>query len=331
MAGVDPLLDMQVFVRVAQLARFAAAARELQLSPAAVTKHVNALEARIGARLFDRTTRQVALTEAGRVYLERCLECLHAFEDAQASIGELAARPTGLLRVTAPIDFGENLAPVLAGLMDSHPELVVDLRLSNRVVDLVEEGVDVGVRVARSLDGTYVARPLARSRLAVMGAPAYFRRYGRPQQPEDLAQHRCFAFTEPRPMQELAFTRDGQETRVKLNVVLLSNNGEALMTAMRRGVGLVVAPSFMARNDLEAGQVQPVLTEWSLPGFCVYAVYPHRRYLLPKVRVFLDALAAAFGDGSRDPWWPEPGADAPVARRRPAQHPRPGTRRARTA
>ena len=321
---------MQVFVRVAQHVGFAAAARDLQMSPAAVTKHVNALESRIGARLFDRTTRRVALTEAGRLYLERCLECLHTFEDADASIGELARKPGGLLRVTAPIDFGENLVPVLAEVMNSHPDLVVDLRLSNRVVDMVEEGVDVGVRVARSLDGAYVARPLARTRLGVMGAPEYFRKYGRPGKPEDLSPHRCFAFTEPRPMQELVFVRGGRETRVKLNVVMLSNNGEALMAAMRRGVGLAVAPSFMARDDLEAGRVEPVLLEWSLPEFRVFAVYPHRRFVSPKVRVFLEALTAAFGDGSRDPWWPAAPGEAvtakPAARRsrqprRPARAP----------
>jgi DNA-binding transcriptional LysR family regulator len=312
---------MQVFVRVAQHVGFAAAARDLQMSPAAVTKHVNALESRIGARLFDRTTRRVALTEAGRLYLERCLECLHTFEDADASIGELARKPSGVLRVTAPIDFGDNLVPVLAEVMNSHPELIVDLRLSNRVVDMVEEGVDVGVRIAHSLDGAYVARPLARTRLAVFGTPGYFAKYGRPGKPEDLSSHRCFAFTEPRPMQELAFIRGSREVRVKLNVVMLSNNGEALMAAMRSGAGLCAVPSFMARNDLEAGRIEPVLLDWALPEYCVFAVYPHRRFVSPKVRVFLEALTAAFGDGNRDPWWPAaPGGQAlaakPVARRR---------------
>ena len=141
---MDRLQSMQVFVRVAQHVGFAAAARDLQMSPAAVSKHVNALEASIGTRLLDRTTRRVGLTEAGRVYLERCLECLHAFEDADASMSELAQAPSGVLRVTAPIDFGESLLPVLAAVMNDHPSIVVDLRLSNRVMDMVEEGIDVG-------------------------------------------------------------------------------------------------------------------------------------------------------------------------------------------
>jgi DNA-binding transcriptional LysR family regulator len=211
--------------------------------------------------------------------------------------------------------------PVLAEVMKSHPELIVDLRLSNRVVDMVEEGVDVGVRIAPSLDGAYVARPLARTRLAVFGTPGYFAKYGRPSKPEDLSSHRCFAFTEPRPMQELIFLRGSREIRVRLNVVMLSNNGEALMAAARQGVGLCVVPSFIARNDLEAGRIEPVLLDWSLPEYCVFAVYPHRRFVSPKVRVFLEALTAAFGNGSRDPWWPAtPGDQAiaakPAARRR---------------
>jgi DNA-binding transcriptional LysR family regulator len=296
---------MQVFVRVAQHMGFAAAARDLQLSPAAVSKHVNALESSIGTRLFDRTTRRVGLTEAGRVYLERCLECLNALEDADASMRELAKAPTGLLRVTAPIDFGESLLPVVTGVMNAQPDIVVDLRLSNRVMDMVEEGVDVGVRIAQSLDGRYVARPLARSRLAMFGAPEYFRRHGRPRKPGDLSSHRSIVFTEPRPMQELVFARGRSKVRVKLTAVMMSNNGEALMAAARHGVGLALAPSFLARKDIEAGRIEPVLLDWSLPEYVVYAVYPHRRFVSPKVRVFLEALTASFGDGTRDPWWPE--------------------------
>lgn len=302
---MDRLQSMQVFVRVAQYMGFAAAARDLRMSPAAVSKHVIALESSIGTRLFDRTTRQVGLTEAGRVYLERCLECLHALEDADASMGELVKTPAGLLRVTAPIDFGENLMPVVIGVMSAHPNIVVDLQYSNRVMDMIEEGIDVAVRIAQSLDGRYVARPLARSRLGVFGAPEYLRRYGRPRTPEDLSSHRNVVFTEPRPMQELVFVGGGREVRVKVSGVMMSNNGEALMAAARHAIGLAVAPSFLARKDLEAGHIEPVLLDWSLTEYRVFAVYPHRRFVSPKVRVLLEALTATFGDGARDPWWPE--------------------------
>jgi DNA-binding transcriptional LysR family regulator len=296
---------MRVFVQVAQHASFAAAARQLRMSTASVSKHVAALEARIGARLFDRTTRRVGLTEAGRVYFDRCLECLQAFEDADASVSELAKTPKGSLRVTAPIDFGRDLMPVVAEVMRAYPNLVVDVRLANRVVDMVEEGVDVGVRVAASLDGHYVARPLARTRMALYGAPAYFAQYGRPERPEDLAKHKHLVFTEPKPRDELVFSRNGRKVRVKLTATLTSDYAAAIQIAVHEGIGLSMMPSFVAAPDMAAGLIEPVLTDWSLPELHVFAVYPHRRFLSPKVKVFVEALRAAFGDGSRDPWWPE--------------------------
>ena len=153
-----------------------------------------------------------------------------------------------MLRVTAPVDFGPSLLPdVLAEFMRSHPGIVVDLRLSNRSMDLVEEGIDVAVRFARSLDGQYVARPLAVSRLAIWGAPAYFKKFGRPRVPEDLATHRSLVFAEPRPMDELVFERGGKQTRVKLNPVMTTNNGEAVRLATIAGVGLGTFPSFLTR------------------------------------------------------------------------------------
>ena len=276
------------------------------MSTASVSKRVSALEARIGARLFDRTTRRVGLTESGRVYFERCLECLQALEDADASVSELAKTPKGFLRVTAPIDFGEHLMPVLADVMNAYPNLVADLRLTNRVVDMVEEGIDVGVRVAGALDGNYVARSFARTRLAVFGAPPYFEKYGRPQRPQDLERHKHLVFTEPKPRDELVFSRNSKQVRVKLTATLTSNHGAALQVALHKGVGLAMIPSFVAWRDYAAGSIEPVLTDWKLPELQVFAVYPHRRFLSPKVKVFVEALGAAFGDGSRDPWWPQP-------------------------
>jgi DNA-binding transcriptional LysR family regulator len=310
---------MRVFAQVAQHASFAAAARHLRMSTASVSKHISALEARIGARLFDRTTRRVGLTEAGRVYFERALELLHALEDADAAVSELAKTPMGFLRVTAPIDFGEHLTPVLADVMNAHPNLVVDLRLTNRVVDMVEEGIDVGVRVAGTLDGHYVARALARTRMGVFGAPKYFAKYGRPRRPEDLAKHKHLVFTEPRPRDELVFSNGGRQTRVKVTPTLTSNHAAALQIALHEGVGLTMMPSFVAWKDLAAGSIEPVLTDWSLPELHVFVVYPHRRFLSPKVKVLVEALRATFGDGSRDPWWPDARAQPAHAAKRSAR------------
>jgi DNA-binding transcriptional LysR family regulator len=303
---MDRLQAMQVFARVAQHGSFAAAARELRLSPAAVSKQVGALETLVGARLLQRTTRQVALTEAGRVYLEHCLDCLRAVEDAEAALGDLGRAPAGQLRVSAPIDFAAALMPALTTMMTAHPRLVVDLQLSNRVVEMIEEGVDVALRVARALDGRYVARPVARTHLAVYGSAAYFERHGRPRRPQDLSAHHNLVFTEPRPMSELSFGRGGRRTLVKLPVTLLSNHGAALVTAARAGLGLAVLPSILLPSDPAAvAELEPVLLDWALPTFTVHAAYPHRRFVAPKVRAFLEAVTEQFGDPDGDPWWPK--------------------------
>lgn len=315
---MDLVQGMKVFLRVAQRSSFAAAARELRMSPGAVTKNIAALEDHLGTRLFDRTTRRVGMTEAGHLYLERCQECLQTIEDAEDAVVALSKQPRGVLRVTAPVDFGQTLmSAVLADFMVRNPEVVVDLRLSNRTLDLVEEGIDVAVRVARALDGQYVARPLAVSRLGVWASPAYLRAHGRPRVPADLAAHRNVVFTAGRPLDEWVFERQGRQQSIKLQPIMISDNGEALRLAAHRGLGLTIAPSFMTGGDSAAGLLEPVLTDWSLPAFRVYAIYPHRRFVSPKVRVFVEALRAAYGDGSTDPWWPE--VPVPVPTRRPRE------------
>src|SRR5215471_14034923 len=295
---------MKVFVRVAQRAGFAAAARDLKMSPAAVTKHVAALESRVRMRLFDRTTRSVSLTEAGRAYLERCLECLQTFEDADASLTQLRDRPAGLLRVTAPVDVGSSIMAALSRYMKTYPEVTVDLQLSNRPVDLVDERIDVALRIAASLTGQYVVRPLAMTGIAILGAPEYLRRHGRPARPEDLAAHRSMVFTEPRPRDEWVLERGDRKVPVKLAPAMLSNNGRALQEAGRAGVGLLMIPSFGAVEDIAAG-MEPLLVDWTvLPRLRLYALYPHRRFLPAKVRLFVETLREELGDPDRDPWWP---------------------------
>lgn len=305
MAPVDKLQTMKVFVRVAQRAGFAAAARDLAMSPAAVTKHVAALETRVRARLFDRTTRKVGLTEVGRAYLERCLECLQAFEDADAAVNQLGGRPAGLLRVTAPVDVGQSIMAALSRFMKAYPDVVVDLQLSNRPVDLVDEGFDVAIRVAPALTGQYVVRPLAMVGIGIFGSAEYLRVHGRPRRPEDLARHRMLVFTEPRPREEWVLERAGKQVRVKLEPAMLSNNAHALMSALRDGVGLCMIPSFLAGQDAAAGRLELLLTDWTVvPRFRMCALYPHRRFLPAKVRLLVEALRSELGDASRDPWWP---------------------------
>ena len=294
---------MRVFVRVAQRASFAAAAQDLRMSRASVTKHVAAIEERNGVRLLDRTTRSVSVTEAGRMYLERCLECLHAYEDSEAAIGGLAAEPRGLLRVAGPFDFNRHLPRLVAQFMKAYPALDVELFLSNRTLDMVDEGVDVYLRVTNSLPPDVVARQLAITRLGVWGAPSYFRRRARPRTPLELSDHRFALFNEPPVLDEWVFERDGKRTKVRLKPRLVSNSGEGHMAAVCEGVLLGVIPSFLLPPD-QAKRLEPVLLEWSLGQRGIYAVYPHRRFVPAKVRAFVEFLRAALGDASRDPWWP---------------------------
>ena len=287
---------MRVFVRVAQRAGFAAAARELRISPAAVTKQIAALETRVGARLLDRTTRRVALTEAGRVYLERCLECLQVFDDADASVSNLSLAPQGRLRITAPFDLHASLPDVVAAFMHAHPQVIVDLQLSNRTVDLVDEGFDLAIRAAASLDGRHVARPLAALGFGLYASPAYLREHGRPRKPADLARHRGVVFVEPRPMDTLIFERNGKQTRVPLTPVFTSNSGDALRALAVAGLGILPSPSFLMEEAVANGRLERLLCDWTLlPRAKLWAVYPHRRFLPAKVRLFVDALRAAFG------------------------------------
>jgi DNA-binding transcriptional LysR family regulator len=300
---MDTVHSMRIFSRVAQLGGFASAARDLRLSNAAVTKHVAALEERTGARLLNRTTRKVSLTEAGRVYLERCLECLQVFEDAEGSVRALSSAPSGVLRLAAPGDF-PHLAPILAAFADRCPGVTVEVRLSNRIVDLVEEGIDLALRVAMSLDAAYVARPLAVTRAGLWASPRYLEKYGRPRRPEDLAKHRALLFSEPVVRDELTLTRGARKARVKLTPYLTTNSGDIVLASARLGMGVAVIPSMLACTA-RRGELELLLPEWSVFSARLYACYPHRRHLAPKVRAFLELLRETFGnDPERDPWWP---------------------------
>lgn len=302
---MDTFDSMRVFVRVAQRAGFAAAARELDLSPAAVTKRIAALEARVGARLLDRTTRKVALTEAGRVYLERCLECLQALDDAEASVSDLSVAPRGQLRISSPVELAAHVAPVVAAFVGKYPQVAVDLRVSNRIVDLVDDGFDLAIRAAATLDGRHVARPLGAMRLGVYASPSYLRKHGRPRRPAELARHRALVFVEPRTTDSLVFERGGKQTRVDVVPAVTSNSGEVLRELAIAGAGIMPAvPSFLVHAAVEDGRLEPLLRDWTLlPRPKLWAVYPHRRFLPAKVRLFVEALRAAFGgDPERDPW-----------------------------
>jgi len=301
---VDRLASMQVFVKVVENGSFAGAAAKLDATPSMVTKHVNRLEAHLGVRLLNRTTRRVSLTEPGSAYYERCVRLLAELDETEAVVGRHGAEPHGTLRLTAPTEFaGLHLGRPIAAFMRRYPEVNVDLSCTNRVVDLVEEGYDAGVRAARRLEGDFVARRIASSQLLVVAAPAYLRAHGVPRTPAELERHACVCFSEPAPMVELHYSAAGRNGSVRLRDRLRTNQSLVLLDAARDGHGVCLMPSFLAGAELRARRLRRLLPNVDFGTFGLHVVYPHRRFLHAKVRAFVDFMAGWFGgDPDADPF-----------------------------
>lgn len=301
---MDQLTCIRTFVAVVQTGSFSAAARRLGRSPAIVTKHVQKLERHMGARLLNRTTRQVNLTEAGTIYWRYCRQVLEDLERAETEVGSISGRPRGRLRITAPYDFGiAEIEPLTLGFMQRYPEVTVDLLLVNHFVDLIEEGFDLAVRIARQLgDPALTARRFASSRLVVCAAPAYLRKRT-PRTPDDLERHDCLLYTGAAWREEWPFTRAGETHKVRLAQRLLSNDNAFLTRAAVEGVGVTIQPSFNVWRELRAGTLRTVLDDWDIEHLRLNVVFPHGRYLPAKVRSFVDFLVETFdGASDRDPW-----------------------------
>ncbi|KAA2213358.1 LysR family transcriptional regulator [Teichococcus oryzae] len=303
---MDRLAAMEAFVRVAERGGFTAAAAELRLSRAMVSKHVQDLEEHLGARLLNRTTRKVSLTEAGRVYYERTIQLLADLAETEGAVGELQARPRGRLRVNAPVSFGVlHLATAVADYMAAHPEVTVELTLNDRVVDLVEEGYDLAIRIARLPDSSLIARRLAPCRMVACAAPEYLERRGWPRHPADLTGHDCLGYRY-QARAEWVFEGPQGPVPVRIRGRLDSNNGDVLRAAALRGAGIVLQPSFIVGADLAAGGLVPVLPGYRLPDLAIQAVYPPGRHLSAKIRSFIDFLLPRFGEHPGwDDWMPD--------------------------
>lgn len=295
---MDRLAAMRAFAAVAERGSFASAARALGISRAMASRHVQDLEAHLGARLLDRTTRRVAPTEAGRVYHERCAAILAELAEAESAIGALQARPSGRLRVNAPVSFGAlHLAAAVADYMAAHPQVSIELVLNDRMVDLVEEGYDVAIRIGRLAPSSLVARRLAPCRLVACAAPSYLRRAGVPRAPADLAGHECLGYTYAPGRDTWRFVGPGgEEESVRVRGRLDCNNGDALRAAAVHGAGIVVLPVFIVGQDLAEGRLRRVLPRHEAPPIAIHAVRPQGRHLSAKVRSFIDFLVPRFGD-----------------------------------
>lgn len=289
---MDPLAGMAVFARVVEEKGFTAAARSLNLSKAAVSKQVARLEDRLGVRLLNRSTRRLGLTEAGRDYYERAQRILAEVEDAEQAASSRLVHPRGLLRVNAPVSFGQSyLTPILPGFMQRWPELKVELTLIDRFVDLIDEGFDLAVRVAVPGSSPLIARRLCAARHVVCAAPSYLAARGTPQRPADLARHDCLLYSYLTSGDEWRFLGpDGRAFGVRVDGPLRANNGDALRHAAAAGLGVLYAPDFLVAELLGSGGLVPVLADWRTPELLIQAVYPPGRPLGAKVRVFIDFL-----------------------------------------
>lgn len=299
---MDRLHSMEVFRRVAEEGGFSAAGRSLGLSKSVVSKQVQALEQHLGVRLLNRTTRRLSLTEAGQRYFERCVAILDELHDAERAVTELTANPRGKLRINVPVSFGLlHLAPLLPEFLGRYPDLEVDVTLNDRFVDLVDEGFDAAVRIARLEDSSLIARRLAPCTGWVCAAPGYLARHGTPRDPEELARHNCLIYAYARQTGEWRFTDGtGRERRVPVHGNLRANNGEVLLEAACQGQGVVLMPDFIAYRAVLDGRLQRILTDYAAMDINVYAVYPYTRHVSAKVRVFVDFLAEKLG--SNRPW-----------------------------
>jgi DNA-binding transcriptional LysR family regulator len=295
--AVDKLEAMNAFAKVVALGSYAEAGRALGLTRSAVSKAVMELEQILGARLLDRTTRRVRPTEAGLSYYERCLDILARIEETELQVSRLHDEPRGLLRVNAPMSFGMlHLGEALAAFMAAYPDLNVEMTLSDRFIDPVEEGVDVTIRIAALADSSLIARKLAAARRVLVASPAYLAAHGTPKTPGDLTSHRWLGYGATTALQRWSYERANGSTRaVPLRPVLSSNNGHILRMAALAGQGITELPTFLVGCDIAAGSLTLVLPEHPRGELGVYALYTPSRYLAAKTRVFIDFLAARFG------------------------------------
>jgi DNA-binding transcriptional LysR family regulator len=292
---LDRFVGMAVFAKVVESASFVAAARHFDMSPAVVTKHIRRLEERLGVRLLNRTTRRVSATEVGQNYYERCLRILSEVEDAERAASDLQAAPRGLLRVTTSVSFGAHqLAPAIADYLVAYPDVSVDLILQHNYVDLVEERIDLAIRLGRLSDSSLIARKLYAVEMVLCASPGYLAANGTPQQPRDLVEHNCLIYTYAAGRAWTFTDPNGKAEVIRISGPLLANSGDALLAFALKDTGIVLAPDYLAADDLSAGRLVRLLPEYTTQEMPVYAVYPHSRCLSAKTRTFIDFLVARF-------------------------------------
>jgi DNA-binding transcriptional LysR family regulator len=292
---------MQVFVESVRRGSFSAAARQLGLSPSAISKLLSRLEARLGVRLINRTTRRLSLTEGGERYFARCQEILADIEDAEDALTGFVRAPTGTLRISSTPGFAKHqLLPLMVAFQARYPQLALEFQLTGQAVDLVAQGVDVAIRLGELRDTSLVGRRLGQSRRVVCASPGYLADRGHPLRPSDLLQHDCLRLSTSDAFNQWQFSGPEGIERIDVRGRFLTDNVDALHAYARMGGGIARLSVFMIADDIAAGRLVPLLTGYGIEAQLIHAVYPHRKHLPAKVRVLLDYLVDAFSPSP--PW-----------------------------
>lgn len=292
---MDRFDEMQAFAAVVDAGSFVRAAEALQVSKTAVSRLIGALESRLGVRLLHRTTRRLSLTVEGEVFHARCKELLAGVDEAEAELTARSAQAVGLLRLNVPVSFGlMHLAPLWPAFLQLHPKVTLDVTLSDRIVDLVDEGYDLAVRIAQLPASSLVSRKLASTALLLCASPEYLRRHGAPAHPAEISQHAVFSYTLLSMGEQWVFEGPQGPVSVKIAPRLRSNSGDTCCAAALQHQGIVLQPSFMVSGHLRSGALVEVLPGYRSIELGVYAVYASRKHVAPKLRVLIDYLAEAF-------------------------------------
>ena len=313
---MDRALEMQVFCAVVDKGSFVGAVDALEMSKAAVSRHVNALEERLGVRLLQRTTRRLSLTEEGRVFYQQAREVLALMGEAESAVSSGNHEPAGVLRVNAPVSFGVlHLAPLWTAFLEQNPKIELDISLNDRQVDLVEEGYDVAVRIARLESSSLVGRRFTSTRMRLCAAPSYIKSHAPVEVPQDLAEHRVIAYSNFSSGNEWSFTGPDGEHKVNTRSVIRCNNGDTCRSIALTAGGILLQPSFMVSEDLRRGDLVELLPEYRSVELGIYAVYPTRKHLASKVRAFINFLVEQFEQVDWESGYPAQKSQARAAKK----------------
>ena len=297
---MDRMTSITTFVKIAEAGGFSAAARKLGVSPSTVTMQIQDLEDRLHVRLLNRSTRKVSLTDIGRAYYEHCMHILADMDEADSAIQAMNSKPSGIFHLNVSIAIPFFVGPVIAEFTSLYPDVKVSMTMSDRMVDLVEEGIDLAITTMPVPNSNLVMRRVGAFRLLVCGSPNYFARHGVPHDLSDLANHNCMKYTFSPWGEEWRFkSRDGVHA-VHINGNLESNSVNALRLAASLGQGLILVPDFLVRGDIKSGKLVPVLTEFCCPEMSINAIYPHRQHLSTNVRSFLDLITKHVREADED-------------------------------